>query len=71
MYLDNTAAVPASQGEGLIANITARVREWIENRRQIARITMELDMHSDHALADMGLSRGDIYAVARGMTRRD
>jgi len=35
-------------------------------RREIARITRELDSMSNRELAELGLCRSDIYAVARG-----
>jgi uncharacterized protein YjiS (DUF1127 family) len=41
-------------------------REWNARRREIARITRELDSMSNRELAELGLCRSDIYAVARG-----
>ena len=39
-------------------------------RRETARIIRELETHSDRELAELGLNRGDITAVARGTYRR-
>lgn len=47
-----------------------RVRDWLARRREIARIEFELGTYSDRHLADLGLTRGDIPAVARGRFRR-
>ena len=49
----------------------ARVGAWIAERRKIARITRELNRYSVRDLADMGLTRGDIPAVARGRMPRE
>jgi len=38
-------------------------------RREIARITRELQGYTDRQLGDLGLSRADIPDVARGMFR--
>ncbi len=45
-------------------------RAWRQNRKQVARVTFELNCYSDRELADLGLSRGDIRDVARGTFRR-
>ena len=47
-----------------------RIGRWIGERRRIARTVRELETYSDRELADMGLSRTDIPAVARGELRR-
>ncbi len=44
----------------------ARAERW-----EIARITLELQGHTDRQLADLGLSRADIPDVARGTFRAD
>jgi uncharacterized protein YjiS (DUF1127 family) len=53
-----------------VNRLARRWRDWAANRREIARITHELNLHTDRELADMGLTRGDIDAVARGRFRR-
>ena len=51
-------------------NVLDRFVEWNRQRRTISRITRELNTYSDRQLADLGLSRGDIYDVARGRITR-
>jgi uncharacterized protein YjiS (DUF1127 family) len=41
-------------------------REWNARRQEIARITRELESMSNRELAELGLCRSDIPAVARG-----
>ncbi len=43
-----------------------RIGVWLAERRKIGRLTRELNRYSDRDLGDMGLTRGDIPAVARG-----
>ena len=43
-----------------------RLNAKIQKRRQINRTMNELSRLSDRELNDMGLARGDIYAVAHG-----
>jgi uncharacterized protein YjiS (DUF1127 family) len=61
-------------GFGLLSNrgtsIASRFQAWRERRRQINRITFELNSYTDRELADLGLGRGDIDQVARGTFRR-
>ncbi len=47
-----------------------RFRDWSGRRREIARVTFELNTYSDRHLADLGLTRADIPEVARGRFRR-
>jgi uncharacterized protein YjiS (DUF1127 family) len=47
-----------------------RIGQWINERRRISRIARELNRYSDRDLADMGMTRGDIPAVARGVFPR-
>ncbi len=54
-----------------IRAIPQLVRAWIARQRRILKVTTELNRYSDHGLADLGLSRSDIYAVARGQVWRD
>ena len=58
----------AEGGSGLdraLARGLALVSAWIADRQRVAVITRTLNRRSDHLLADMGLDRGDIAAVAR------
>ena len=48
-----------------------KLRSTVARHRAIADTTRELEQSSDRALDDMGLSRSDIAAVARGSYRRD
>ena len=41
-------------------------RAWNARRREIARITRELESMSNRELSELGLCRSDIAAVARG-----
>lgn len=45
------------------------LRTWAE-RRERARQLRELGMFSDRELWDVGLSRGDLFAVEKGVYRR-
>lgn len=47
------------------ASFFATVRQAVERRRRIGRIRRELHRLSDRDLADIGIARGDIDAVAR------
>jgi uncharacterized protein YjiS (DUF1127 family) len=70
IYFDHaTDQIVRPSLEGIFAFLS-RPRAWLANRGQIARITRELSCHSDRDLADMGLTRSDIPAVARGTYRR-
>jgi len=48
------------------AAIFGRIGDWIEARRARRAITFELSQLDDRELADIGLTRSDIPAVARG-----
>lgn len=50
--------------------LLSRVGTWLGERRKVSQITRELGRYSDRDLADMGLTRGDIPAVARGAMPR-
>ena len=54
---------------GLASGFSA-LRTWTAERRRIGQITRELNRYSDRDLSDMGLTRGDIPAVARGLLPR-
>ncbi|MBV9538483.1 MAG: DUF1127 domain-containing protein [Acidisphaera sp.] len=47
-----------------------RIAAWFAERRRIGRTVAELRHYTDRELADMGLTRADIPAVARGQLRR-
>jgi uncharacterized protein YjiS (DUF1127 family) len=49
------------------------MRRWhrmVAQRRRVARYTRELEAYSNRELAELGLHRSDIPAVARGTYRR-
>jgi uncharacterized protein YjiS (DUF1127 family) len=54
-------SAPVFDLSGLIAAFHA----WRARRQDIARITRELECYSNGELAELGLSRGDIPAIAR------
>lgn len=47
-----------------------RARDWHERRRRYRRTVAELSALDDRVLADIGVRRVDIPAVAAGMGRR-
>ena len=53
----------------MVASSPARVAAWLRRRRQVATAIRELSWHSDRELADLGVSRGDIVALAEGRSR--
>jgi uncharacterized protein YjiS (DUF1127 family) len=50
---------------GLVARIKARIASWLRYRATVD----ELDRLTDRQLADIGISRGNIVAVARVAAR--
>jgi len=50
-----------------VARAVAPIRAWIEKQHRIDQIERTLNRRSDRQLADMGLTREDIPAVARGL----
>ena len=60
------ASAPVFDLSGMIAAFHA----WRARRQAIARITRELECYSNGELAELGLSRGDIPAVARDSLAR-
>ncbi len=52
-----------------LASVPARIAGWMDRRRRVAIAIRELAWHSDRELADMGVSRGDIVALAEGRSR--
>ena len=58
---------------GFDATRRAIVRRWyrsVAQRQRIARYMRELEAYSNRELAELGLDRCDIPAVARGTYRR-
>lgn len=55
----------AADGQGLFADLLANVRESRKRRAVYARTVAELSALSARELADIGISRRDIRAVAR------
>jgi uncharacterized protein YjiS (DUF1127 family) len=58
-----TADVLAPTREGIFAKTVSRVGAWFNEALRRRAVTSELAMLSDHELADIGLSRGDIPRV--------
>jgi uncharacterized protein YjiS (DUF1127 family) len=56
--------------QGVLRRMANRWHRWLDYRLEIARVTRELQQHTDRELNDLGLGRGDIPAVARGIYRR-
>jgi len=54
-----------------LASVPAQFVAWVEKRRRVAIAIRELSWHSDRELSDLGVSRGDIIAVAEGRARYD
>ena len=54
----------------LLRSVGVSVRAFWVARREVARIARELNAHNDKQLADMGITRADIPAIARGTFRR-
>ncbi len=53
----------------VLASAPARIVAWMDRRRRVATAVRELSWHSDRELADLGVSRGDIVALAEGRSR--
>ena len=51
-----------------VANFFVKLNEQRIQRKQINQTIKELSALDDRALNDMGLTRGDIYTVAHGMS---
>ncbi len=54
-----------------VAAMFGKMVRAIKNRSRVKRVERELYAMSDTLLKDIGISRGDIPAGARGMVRRD
>ncbi len=65
MSAGNWASLSLGQS-GRSLGLLDGLRRWLHRQREIARVTRELSVHTDRELHDMGLTRGDIPAVARG-----
>ncbi len=75
MSVYNVKAHPAFAGYGLaqdtgsvhgIRGLIAKVAKWREQRRTYNNVMFELEHMTDRDLADIGISRYDIPAIARG-----
>jgi uncharacterized protein YjiS (DUF1127 family) len=74
-FADNSAAVLVGRSAPVLAaaakrawsTVTAPVRGFVQ-REAVYRELSELD---DRMLADIGLNRADVYAVANGLRRAD
>lgn len=67
----STDAVHGATVTSSFASIPMRVSNWLSRRRDVSRAIRELSLHSDRELADLGVSRGDIVALANGRSRQD
>ena len=66
-------AVPVPRSDKLGAYYRHLAYRWRRSgvqRRKVNRITRELESCTDRELGDLGLTRADIAAVARGTYRR-
>ena len=63
-----TTLTMAADSIGLpgLANWFKKINAKIKHQRLIRRTERELSSLSDYALKDMGISRCDIYSIARG-----
>ena len=55
---------------GFCVQVSSLIGAWEERRRNIDG-ARQLDAMNDHQLKDIGLTRGDIPAVRRGLIRED
>jgi uncharacterized protein YjiS (DUF1127 family) len=51
-------------------NISRRLEAYRRKRRERARVVAELSISSDRELAELGYSREDLIAIARGTYQR-
>ncbi|HMM09411.1 Uncharacterized conserved protein YjiS, DUF1127 family [Paracoccus solventivorans] len=61
--IDTIRVIPANRPAGIIENIAATLRYWADVRAT----RNELNRLTDRELRDIGLTRGDIERVARGL----
>jgi uncharacterized protein YjiS (DUF1127 family) len=59
-------AVRGATSVSAFDRLAANFRAWRERRREIARITRELECYTDRELAELGFCRSDIPDIARG-----
>ena len=67
--LDRCAAFLYALARGLGAAAT-RLDSWLESRRRATAVRRDLRVMTDRELRDIGLTRFDIEAVARGNSPR-
>ena len=65
--ITDTVARPQAPG---IRALLDRAAAWLARERLRGQMIRELNNHTDRQLADMGLARADIRAIARGTFRR-
>ncbi|WP_370576525.1 DUF1127 domain-containing protein [Paracoccus sp. MC1862] len=61
--IDTFRAIPAARPAGIFDRISTTVRYWADVRET----RNQLNALSDRELADIGLNRGEIERVARGL----
>jgi uncharacterized protein YjiS (DUF1127 family) len=61
--IDTIRVIPATRPAGILENIAATFRHWADVRTT----RNELNRLTDRELSDIGLTRGDIERVARGL----
>jgi len=62
----HTATVRSSASVFSLTGLQNAFRAWRARQREIAQITRELESMNNRELAELGLCRSDIPAVARG-----
>ena len=60
----------ATYPESTTLHPLVRLARWFTARRQAARIESDLESLSDETLADIGVSRSEIHAIAYGQLRQ-
>lgn len=58
------------RGPSRLAALSSLVGDYLARSRQRARLIRELELQTDRELADMGIARADIRAIARGQFTR-
>ena len=67
----STLARSIADFQGQLRRLDASRQHTKAWRREVSRITHELDSSTDRQLQDLGISRADITAVANGTYCRD
>ena len=62
--LDVTVSRSGGRSAGLVVSMLERVRSYRSEVAERNRLHTELECYSDRQLADLGISRGDIRAIA-------